>query len=60
VRLHILFQWKLEMFVNIHIGNTIIVTQIYKWLVESYSYTIANAAIWLATLLDIYSSIDSE
>ena len=27
-------------------------------LVESYSYTIANAAIWLATLLDIYSSID--
>ena len=29
-------------------------------LVKTYSYTIANGAIWLATLLAIYSSIDIE
>ena len=29
-------------------------------LVKTYSYTIANTAIWLATLLTIYSSIDIE
>ena len=29
-------------------------------LVKTYSYTIENAAIWFATLLAIYSSIDIE
>ena len=33
---------------------------LYLLLVESYWYTIANAVIWLVTLLAIYSSIDSE
>ena len=29
-------------------------------LVKTYSYTIENAAIWFATLLAIYSSIDTR
>ena len=32
----------------------------YWYLVKTYSYTTANSAIWLATLLAIYSSIDIE
>ena len=34
--------------------------RLYLYFVKTYSYTIANAAIWLATLLAIYSSIDSS
>ena len=34
--------------------------KVYFDLVKTYSYTMANGAIWLATLLAIYSSTDIE